>query len=255
MERAQRLAGPVSDRFKGRLIFLLAGIAGFVDAVGFLNLAHLFTSHMSGNSAAAGAYFGLGEWHTALGRFFPIPIFVLGVIAGALLTELAIARRERSVFWRTLCLEAAVLVVYLIAGDRQLQIIAGTWPYYALGALPSFAMGLQNATLRRVGHSSVRTTYVTGMLTDCAEAITGYCLWQYERASSKQDVPHSIEPNPDSLGRALLFGGIWLVFVVGAIAGSFADSSWRLNALVAPIAGLLFMALLDLLRPLYTPSV
>src|SRR5579883_2472981 len=112
-------ANAPSNRVKSGLILGLAGIAGFVDAVGFLNLAHLFTTHMSGNSAAAGAYLGQGDWRSTLHRIIPVPVFVLGVIAGAFLTEQAVARHKRSVFWFPLALEAVLLALYLAAGDHE----------------------------------------------------------------------------------------------------------------------------------------
>ena len=40
------------EREKAWLAVLLAWVAGCVDAVGYLMLFHLFTAHMSGNSAA-----------------------------------------------------------------------------------------------------------------------------------------------------------------------------------------------------------
>jgi uncharacterized membrane protein YoaK (UPF0700 family) len=86
------------DREKAWLAVLLAWVAGFVDAVGYLSLSHLFLAHMSGNSAAMGAYFGQGRWGAAFHRAFPIPMFVLGVAAGAALNEAASRRGVRSLF-------------------------------------------------------------------------------------------------------------------------------------------------------------
>lgn len=244
-------ANPPSDRIKGALILTLAGVAGYVDAVGFLNLANLFTTHMSGNSAATGAYFGQRQWAHALTRLYPIPIFVAGVICGAILTEEAVSRRARSVFWLPLAVEIVLLAVYLLAGEHARHVVRDTLPFYALAALPAFAMGVQNTTVRRVGHSSVRTTYVTGMLTNFAEGIVSYLFWRRERGNDKA-LPHADEPDPAALGRAFLFGGIWLVFVVGATLGSLANTYWSFRSLLVPIAGLLVVLIFDLRRPLYS---
>src|SRR5690349_6360434 len=89
--RADHCRGDVwrEDQEKVWLAVSLAWVAGFVDAVGYVSLFRLFIAHMSGNSAAMGAHFGQGEWGEAFYRAFPIPVFVLGVIAGAALHEAA----------------------------------------------------------------------------------------------------------------------------------------------------------------------
>ena len=57
----------------------LAAVGGYVDAVGFLTLFHVFTAHMSGNSVWFGSSLGLGDWRIGLHHLFPIPLFVVGV--------------------------------------------------------------------------------------------------------------------------------------------------------------------------------
>jgi len=99
---------------------LLAWVAGFVDAVGYVSLSHLFIAHMSGNSAAMGAYFGQGRWGEAFHRAFPIPLFVLGVVAGAALNEAAFLHVVRSPFALTLWLEAALLAAFMACGGGMI---------------------------------------------------------------------------------------------------------------------------------------
>ena len=43
------------------LVFPLAGVGGYVDAVGFLTLAGLFVAHMSGNTIRLGVFVGDGD--------------------------------------------------------------------------------------------------------------------------------------------------------------------------------------------------
>src|SRR5215475_312158 len=109
------------DREKAWLAVLLAWVAGFVDAVGYVLLFRLFIAHMSGNSAAMGAHFGQGEWGEAFYRAFPIPVFVLGVIAGAALNEAASRRGVRSLFSLTLSVEAALLFLFMICGEGVIR--------------------------------------------------------------------------------------------------------------------------------------
>jgi uncharacterized membrane protein YoaK (UPF0700 family) len=99
---------------------------------------------------------------------------VAGVIIGALLTEISLQRNFRSPFAVALATEATLLLLLMLFGDN-IQTATG-WIFYALTALPAMAMGVQNATLRRVGSLHIRTTYVTGMLTNFGEAVSQYIL-------------------------------------------------------------------------------
>lgn len=67
--------GPGMRRF--HLALILAWMAGFVDATGFITLSHVFTSHMSGNTVAAAAHFGASQWQSIWHRVVPIPMFVM----------------------------------------------------------------------------------------------------------------------------------------------------------------------------------
>jgi uncharacterized membrane protein YoaK (UPF0700 family) len=244
------------------LASLLAFTGGFVDAIGYLVLFHLFTAHMSGNSAAAGLSFGAGDWAEAWHRLFPIPVFLLGVVLGATLSELLARRGVRSAFSVALGLEAALLILFLGLGllifregglDRQ-----ESWSFYLLAALPALAMGAQNATLRRVGQTGVRTTFVTGMLADSAEEIVKFGFWLHDHWVGREANPGDRvragwfwQP---SLHRAALWLGLWIVYVFGAISGAWLIFHWGLLALVLPIGCLGIVIARDWVRPIIPPS-
>ena len=193
---------------------------------------------MSGNSAAMGAFVGQGAWREALHRAFPIPVFVVGVVVGALLTEIAIRRRFRSPFAITLGVEAVLLALLMVFGGGIQNESDGK--FYVLAALPALAMGMQNATLRRVGSLSIRTTYVTGMLTDFAEAGAEYIL--------------GVQPRRAMLWQMALYGGLWVAFAVGAIGGGYAVTRWGLHALLIPLCGLALVIAQDFIQPIEFPS-
>lgn len=215
----------------------LAWVAGFVDAAGFLLLAHLFTAHMSGNSAAMGAYFGQGSWREAIHRATPIPFFVAGVGAGAALAEVAWRRAIRSPLTVVLCVQAALLALLMLAGAR----LAASGAYALAVSVPSFAMGLQNATIRRVGSASIRTTFVSGVLCDFAENVVA---WLFLMRDDDAGAGRS------RLAQAAIYATIWLAFAVGAICGSVAAGRWSFHAFVIPVAVLAVIAAWDLVWPL-----
>ena len=66
------------------LAALLAALAGYIDAVGFLQLGGFFVSFMSGNSTRLGVGAALGDLTIVATAGGLIGLFVLGVIGGVL---------------------------------------------------------------------------------------------------------------------------------------------------------------------------
>ena len=233
---------------------LLAWVGGFVDAVGFLTLFHLFTAHMSGNSVWFGAAIGIGNWRLGLHHLFPIPLFVIGVAIGAVIVEVARRRRLRAPFAPALLVEVALLAVFMLVGsayvvDGSLR-TAAVWAFYMLAALPALAMGLQNATLRQVAGQTLHTTYITGVLQSLAEDGVHYLFWLREQVRGG-GFRHALRASPaqPALRAAVASALVWLAYVTGAISGGFAKHGWELRALALPIAVLAVIIAVDLARP------
>ena len=151
--------------------------------------------------------------------------------------------------WRAAGLFAiAVGGVFWLIGSRVFDNRAvepgAGWSYFALAALPTLAMGLQSATLRRVGHQGVRTTYVSGVLTNLAEA--GVQLL-FRRGEAHPTGPH--EPGGTPAGRLRLYASLWSGYLVGAVMGSFGQYRWGFAVLALPMAGLGLVAARDLVYP------
>jgi uncharacterized membrane protein YoaK (UPF0700 family) len=238
-----------SSRETARVAVLLAWVAGAVDAIGYLTLSHIFTAHMSGNSVAFGAALGLARWDTVLERGIPIALFALGIAVGTAVGEASGARGVRHPTVAVFAIEAALLALFWGLGSRALEggeIRAGAaWQFYGLVALPTLAMGLQSATLRRVGGRGVRTTYVSGVLTNLAEAIA-QAVFRTGRRGASGD---GREPRDRPTGRIRLYGNVWGAYVLGAILGGVGLEYWGLGALALPIAGLGLAMVRDLLHP------
>lgn len=247
-------------REKAWLALMLALVAGCIDAVGYMVLLKVFTAHMSGNSAASAVYTGEGKGSEAFHRAFPIPLFVLGVATGAALSEALARRGLRRIFTVAVTLEAALLLVFLLIGAPALHdgviLEDPPWRFYLLVALPTLAMGVQNATLRRVGGVTVRTTYISGMLTNVAEQTVQYLFWLRDHWAGHRGGLRALlrlsteQPSFYRLGLQL---GIWLAFLLGAILGVCATLRWGLLSLAGPIICLAIVAACDLARPIFPP--
>lgn len=163
----------LSDLNKSSLALGFAWIAGFVDAVGYLALYRLFTAHMSGNSVGLGVDIAQGRWLDALHRITPIAACVVAAMLGAVIIESAYRRDVRSAASIVLTVELAALVSASAVGSMHLVGVrldtARGGIYFVVAALLAAAMGFQSVTLRRVGGFTVRTNFVTGVLTNLAE--------------------------------------------------------------------------------------
>jgi uncharacterized membrane protein YoaK (UPF0700 family) len=148
------------------LLILLTIVTGLVDALAYLRLGHVFVANMTGNVvflgfAAAGAR-GLSVWGSllALGCFLPG-----GIAAGRLASRLGDDRRRRLFAAATVEVVLCLVAVAIAAVEgRQL----GTASRYLLIALLALAMGVQNATARRLAVVDLTTTVLTLTLTGIA---------------------------------------------------------------------------------------
>jgi uncharacterized membrane protein YoaK (UPF0700 family) len=192
---------------------LLAWVAAFSDAMGFLALQQLGASFMSGNSLAMGVALGRLEWPAVLQRGLPILAFFLGNLLGFLVLTQARRWGMRSPFAIVFGLKAPCLLAFLVLGSHALQggVIrpSPSGIFAVCVVLLTLAMGLQTATVRQAGSQGVRTTFVTGVLSDWAHLLTQYLSWlrqqpreQHVRQTMRQSVQQA------SFRHLLLLAGI-----------------------------------------------
>ncbi|PKW07537.1 Uncharacterized membrane protein YoaK, UPF0700 family [Streptomyces sp. 1222.5] len=147
------------------VLLVLTVVSGLIDAVSYLGLGRVFTANMTGNVvvlgfAAAGAP-GFSVLHTATS----LVCFLLGAATGGrVAARLGSGSRRR---WARLTLAAEALLVGVSAAVALIR-PGTTGTVYALIALTAYAMGLRNATVRRLGVSDLTTTVLTMTLTGLA---------------------------------------------------------------------------------------
>jgi uncharacterized membrane protein YoaK (UPF0700 family) len=136
-----------AGRRRGLLLAtMLAGLAGMVDAIGFMRLQNLFVSYMSGNSTQFAVAVGRGRFADAGPILVLIALFVVGA-AGGQLTAHAAGRRHLTA---VLAAVAALLAAAAIFGVAPAPMV--------------LAMGALNAAMHRAGNIPVSLTFVTGTL-------------------------------------------------------------------------------------------
>ena len=212
--------GP-SERTKIATLIGMAGIGGYVDAVSYLGLGHVFTAAMTGNTVLLALAVGEQDWSAAGRSVVALLGFVGGVAAGQLLVGRFVART----YWPRAVsiglLVELVLLLVLAAGWYLSGTETGWWGLHPLIAVSALAMGVQSATARTLGVAAVATTYVTGTLT----ALTcGTIDWlRSPRAARTGDANQPREPlSPATVYGPALPGAAWGVYFVGALLGGLA---------------------------------
>jgi len=147
------------------LLVLLTIVTGLVDAVSYLALGHVFVANMTGNVVFLGFAVVDAEDFSISASLTAIAAFLVGALAGGRLAGWQGTHRGR-LFAATLLIEillvGAALAVALVA-----LISAPVGRYLIITAL-SIAMGLQNATARRLAVPDLTTTVLTLTLTGFA---------------------------------------------------------------------------------------
>lgn len=208
-------------RGERRLALCLALIAGYVDAYGLHSLG-TFVSFLSGNTTEVGSLVGRGRLAAALPSVVAIACFVLGCVAGAMVTHLHGPRSRRLLFTLVaMLLGLAVVLRNLVPIEASILLLAT-------------AMGLMNTTLRKVGPEAVNLTFVTGTLNRMARHLAlGLLRAPLEDALGSWD---------SHFRRAGLLASLWAVFLGGAIVSSIAEEYFGVAILVAPLIVLLALA-------------
>ena len=152
-----------SEPLNRQLAWAMAFVAGAVNAGGFLAVSH-YTSHMTGVVSSMADELAVGDLVTALAALAMMLSFLGGALVCTLLISFGQRRRMRSRYALTLALEAFLMMVFGVMGNRLQQEIRFTLPSTVM--LLCFIMGLHNAVTSIISGAAVRTTHLTGTVTD-----------------------------------------------------------------------------------------
>lgn len=205
------------DPTRRKLAIALAGLAGFVDAVGFLSANGYFVSFMSGNSTRLGVAIS-----TAPAAMLTPALLIAGFVCGVALGALAAIRAGRLRKPIVLGLVAILLLLGAIARGLDNEAIM-------LAALV-LAMGATNNTFQRGGEVTVGLTYMTGALVRLGQ---GFALWVSGRAETGW----------------IQWGMLWSGLLTGAVLGAYLQSHVPLVCLWVAAGWAGIMALLTFTLP------
>lgn len=212
----------------------LALIAGFVNSAGFI-LIGSFTSHVTGNVGRFADDLALGRTEAVLAA-----IMVVAYFAGAFLASVAIESnilRRRSVYSGLLLFEAALLASFALLSF--LMDTRNTFFRDTQAMLLCVAMGLQNSFVTRLSGAVVRTTHLTGAVTDLGiESARWFRLWRARlgHRTKVRLVAGSARETEPQAPRTFLLLTILVTFIIGSALGATIAVSTGAMALLVPTA-------------------
>lgn len=225
------------NRIKATVALSLAFVAGCVDIIGYIGFGHVFTAHLTGNTGRLGQGLIDLKWEQVSKAGLIIAIFVAGSILGRTVIEIGARRRMRSIAVMCLVLEALLIAaVAPLSGHTILALV-----------LLAAAMGVQTATLTRLGPLTIHTTFVTGMLNKLAQLLSHTFFLTY---SAVRGSPAATASRSKVLVEARLVFAIWFLYLVGAAAGTVMASRWGMLSLLLPATLALALGSVDLVSPL-----
>jgi uncharacterized membrane protein YoaK (UPF0700 family) len=206
---SRRLTGNIRSRDANRQLgCMLAFIAGAVNAGGFLAVQH-YTSHMTGIVSAMADQLVLGMYGLVLVGLSALLAFLLGATASTVLVRHSRRRQRHSEYALPLLVEAGLLLCFGLLGSQ----ISGFNGFYvsATVMLLSFIMGLQNAVISKLSNAEIRTTHITGVVTDIGIEL-GKLLYRAPALSPAQAPPDG--------ARLRLLTLLALCFFIGGVTGA-----------------------------------
>jgi uncharacterized membrane protein YoaK (UPF0700 family) len=234
---------PRTASIKLTVAVLLTIVAGQVDVAGFVICWKTFTAHMTGNTVHLAMSVVARHWTDAVKAGLVIPIFLFGSLIGRCLIEFAVRRRFKRAASLVLLLEAAALseaVGFTVVSHST----AALWTSLMLLAL---GMGLQTATLTRIGPLTVHTTFVTGMLNSLAQrlSIVLFLLWDKFRGRTNTSPADS-----HALRQAGMLTLVWIAYFFGGVLGALLVTPFQMRSLFFSLMLLFAAIVVDQLSPL-----
>jgi len=213
-----RREGPARDlKTNTVLAAYLAGTAGFVNSGGFVMIGS-FTSHVTGSIGRLASDVAEGHFAASVSALSLVLAFFLGSVVASLTLEPSKMAPVAARYGMALAAEAGLLALFVfVAGLSR-----ATHPRIldAQAALLCAAMGMQNSLVTRLSGAVVRTTHLTGVVTDLGIETARWYRWQQARLLRGNGPASSSAPEPPAFGKIWLLCTIIASFVVGAAAGA-----------------------------------
>ena len=190
---------------------IMALTAGAVNAGGFLAIQR-YTSHMTGIISRIADDLIASELTVVLAGISALLCFIAGAATTAIFINWARRRKLHSEYALSLALEAVLLLMFGLLGANLDVLVEVFVPTTVL--LLCFIMGLQNAIMTKVSRSEIRTTHMTGVVTDIGIELGLLFYWNRSKHLPPDE---NVRANRQKLKVYLM---VFFSFLIGGILGA-----------------------------------
>jgi uncharacterized membrane protein YoaK (UPF0700 family) len=149
-----------------RTLLVLTFTTGLVDAVCYLGLGRVFTANMTGNIVFLGFGIAGSGGLPVVAPLVSLGAFLLGAGGGGVLAARMADHHPRHLAC-ALAIEASLIAAAAVVG-AAVDVRPNTFSGETMIALLALAMGVRNATVRRIAVPDLTTTVLTTTLTGLA---------------------------------------------------------------------------------------
>lgn len=199
-----------------------------MNAGGFL-LVGRYTSHVTGVISALADDLVLGALGAVLAGLAALLAFTLGAALSAILIHWGRRHSPAGQYALPMRLEAALLALAGLFGPA----LHGAAPLLAVPLL-CLLMGLQNATITKISGARIRTTHMTGLVTDIGIELGKLCYWNRRYLEQPGTFVRADRT------RLALLGSLLGCFLAGGVAGALGFARFGFPACL-PLALLLLL--------------
>ena len=173
---------------------LLALSGGFMDAYSYIGRGGVFANAQTGNMLLLGVHLSEGDIPDAIRYLCPVLAFTFGIALSDIVRNLG---KGGHLHWRQISVVTEAIILAIVSFFPQSHNLLAN-------SLTSLACGIQVETFRKIHGNGIATTMCIGNLRSGTQNI--YTFFQTKKR--------------DSLAKGLLYYGIILCFICGAIIGN-----------------------------------
>ncbi|MGE5649804.1 YoaK family protein [Noviherbaspirillum sp. UKPF54] len=218
----------------------LAFNAGALNAGGFLAIGQ-YTSHMTGMVSSAADNLILGDFPLVATAFLSLVSFACGAASSAVMINYSKRNTDRNPYTPPLLLEAFLLLIFGLMGAnlRKHELIDMS----LTAVLLCYVMGLQNALVTKISNAEIRTTHVTGLVTDIGIELGKLFYWN-RHSADRRDL--FVAANRRKLKVHLL---LVASFFCGGVLGAFGFKYVGFSATIPLAIGMVILSSAPMFKP------
>jgi len=221
-----------------------------VNSGGFV-LIGSFTSHVTGSIGRLGNDLATRDVDAGLFAALLVAAFFIGAFVASIVLESKF-RAPYQAYGAVLLLEGLVLAAFVVVAGLSRATSARVLD--AEAAMLCFAMGIQNSLVTRLSGTVVRTTHLTGVITDLGIEAAHWYRWYRAKLPRVPTLLPSSAPARPPVNKVALLLTICGAFTLGAVCGATLTLRASRWSMLVPALAILVASLYAFLTPVREQS-